>query len=136
MENQPLAYFEFEQPIIYVTFTGNNATDKNFEEYTIQSHKAFEWERYALVYDISKMRYLAAKYRIMQGKDLENTKEKIAKQSIGLALIAPSFLQRTIVQAVFLIKPYPSKVKVCKDKEEAMEWINELLEKEKELQSV
>ncbi|WP_338812992.1 hypothetical protein V9L05_16820 [Bernardetia sp. Wsw4-3y2] len=130
MENQSLAIFEFEKPIIYVTFTENTATDENFEEYTLQSHKAFEWERYALIYDISKMQYLAAKYRIMQGKDLENTKDKIAKQSIGLALIAPSFLQRTIVQAIFLVKPYPSKVKVCKTKEEATEWINELLENE------
>lgn len=131
MEKQPLAIFEFDEPIIYVTFTENSATDESFEEYVQQSHKAFEWERYALVYDISKMQYLAAKYRIIQGKDLENTTEKIAKQSIGLALIAPSFLQRTLIQAIFLIKPYPSKVKIFKDKEEAMSWINELLEEEK-----
>lgn len=130
MEKQSLAHFEFEKPIIYVTFIGNDATDESFEEYTLQSHKAFEWERYVLVYDISKMQYLAAKYRILQGKDLENQKEKIENQAIGLAIIAPSFLQRTMIQAIFLIKPYPSKVKVCKDKKEAMEWINELLKEE------
>ncbi len=130
MENQSLANFEFEKPLIYVNFTGNEFTDENFEEYTLQSQKAFEWERYGMIYDVSKVEYVQAKYRILQGKDVKENKEKIENKAIGLALIAPSFLQRTLIQAVFLIISYPSKVKICKDKEEAMEWINELLEKE------
>lgn len=130
MENKPLAIFEFEKPLIYVNFTGNEFTDKNFEHYTLQSHKAFDWERYAMIYDVSKVQYIESKYRILQGNDIKANKEKIENQAIGLAVIAPSFLQRTFIQAVFLIISYPSKIKICKDKEEAMEWIHELLENE------
>lgn len=130
MENQSLATFEFEKPLVYVTFTGNEFNDKNFEKYTLQSHKAFEWDRYGMIYDVSKVEYVQAKYRILQGKDVKENKDKIENQAIGLALIAPSFLQRTLIQAVFLIISYPSKVQIFKDKKEAMKWINELLEEE------
>jgi hypothetical protein len=130
MGNQSLAIFEFEKPLIYVNFTGNPATDQNVEEYIQLSHKAFEWERYGLIYDVSKMNYLPAKYRIMQGNDLERIKKEVKNQAIGLAIIAPSFLQRTLVQAIFFIKSYPSELKVCRTKEEAMNWMNKLLDKE------
>lgn len=35
-----------------------------------------------------------------------------------------------LLEAIFMIKPYPIKVKVCKNKDEATEWINRLLKNE------
>lgn len=130
MKDKSIAIFEFEKPFVFVTFTGNDFNDKNFEEYTLQSHKAFEWNRYAMIYDISKVEYVQSKYRDLQAKDIQKNKEKIENKAIGLAVIAPSFLQRTLAKAVFLIISYPSKIKVFENKEEAMSWINELLEEE------
>ncbi len=130
MENNSLATFKFEKPIIYVTFIGNEATDESFEEYTQLSNKAYEWKRYGMIYDVSKMKYLPAKYRIIQGNDIQKKENEIRQQSIGLAIIAPSFVQRIITEAVFAINAYPSKLKVFKTKEKAIQWMNELLEAE------
>ena len=73
---------------------------------------------------------MAAKYRIQQGTSLKNNKENIEKYAIGMAIIAPSFIQRMILEGIFLIKPYPAPLKICQTEEEATTWINELLEKE------
>ena len=56
--------------------------------------------------DISDIKYFAAKYRIRLGEDLKKTMNKIEKQVVGKAVIAPSLLQRIIIKAVFIVKPY------------------------------
>jgi hypothetical protein len=113
-----------------LTFQDITATDENFEEYLQLSRSCYEKDRFALIYDISKMRYLPSKYRIIQGNDLEASKYLIEEKSMGLAIIAPTIIQQLIVKGILLIKPYPSKLKVCSTMEEAMKWINDLLENE------
>ena len=133
MENQPYAIFDYsELPLIKIEFTGEKATDENFENYleetaAIQS----KTERYISIIDTSKASYLEAKYRIMQGKYLEENNERIQRQAIAIIFVAPSFLHRTVLKAIFLVKPYPSPVFIVSNKEEAIEKANQLLEEEK-----
>jgi hypothetical protein len=131
MQNNKIATFEFEKPFVFVTFTGNDFDDESFEQYRLKSHKGFEWKKYAMVYDISQIEYVQSKYRDLQAKDIKDNQEKIKNKAIGLAIVAPSFIQRTFVKTIFLILSYPSKVKIFENKEEAIEWINGLLEREK-----
>ncbi|WP_338766475.1 STAS/SEC14 domain-containing protein [Bernardetia sp. ABR2-2B] len=129
MSSLPIATFQFEKPFVYVSFTGNDFDDENFEEYKKSSHKAFEWERYGMIYDISKVEYVQTKYRTLQAEDIKKHKEQIENKAIGLAVIAPSFFQRTFAKTIFLIISYPSKVEVFESEEKAMKWMNKLLEK-------
>ncbi len=130
-KNNPIATFIFEEPIVYVNFTGNEFTDESFKEYATQSKKVFDWKRYGMIYNISKVEFVEEKYRTLQAYEIEENKKQIEEKAVGLAIIARSFFKRTFAKTVFLFLNYPSKVKICKDEEEAIEWINELLTKEK-----
>lgn len=128
---QPYAIFDYSAfPLVHVKLTDVEITEQNFQDYVDEVGKIYKKGRYAIILDATNTQYVAAKYRVMQGNALKLNKDNITQYSIGMAIIAPSVLQRMLLQAVFIIKPYPSEVKVCKTKEEATEWMNELLEKE------
>lgn len=129
--SQPYAIFDYSEfPLVRVKLTDVEITDQNFQEYVNEIGKIYEKGRYALLIDTTDTQYVAAKYRVMQGNALKANKDNVAKFSMGMAIIAPSVLQRMLLEAVFIIKPYPSKIKVCKNQDEAIHWINDLLEKE------
>jgi len=132
MENKLYANFDYsELPLIKIELTGEDATDENFEEYLKETADIpSKTERYISLVDTTKGSFLLAKYRILQGKYLEDNKERIKKQAIAIILIAPSFLHRTILKGIFLVKSYPSPVFIVSNKEEGMEKVNELLEEE------
>ena len=132
MEHLPYATFDYSDlPIIKVDFTGEKATDENFKNYLDETANIpSKTERYISIMDTSKTSYLAAKYRILQGKYLEENHERIAEKAIAAIFIAPSFLHRSILKAIFLVKQYPSPVFIVSSKEEAQEKANELLEQE------
>ncbi len=132
-KNKPYGIFDYsELPLVKIQLTGEAVTDQNFDEYLKEfaaiSQKS---ERYISLLDASKVSYLSAKYRILQGKYLEENIERIAKQAIAVIFIAPSFLHRTMLKAIFLVKEYPSLVFIVSSKEEGMEKVNELLAEEK-----
>ncbi|WP_291727651.1 hypothetical protein [Bernardetia sp.] len=137
MEQQelPFGIYDYSEfpPLIQIEFTGVNATDENFVAYLEEMAKLSEQpKRYISIVDTSKATYLSAKYRIMQGKYLEERKEKIAEKAIAAIFVAPSFLQRTVLKAIFIVKSYPSPVFIVASKEEAQEKVKELLEKERQ----
>ncbi len=125
------AIFDYSEfPLVHIKLTNADITNQNFGEYVSEVGKIYEKGRYAIILDATDTKYVSARHRIMQGNSLKVNKNYVAQFSIGMAIIAPSILQRMLLEAIFMIKPYPSEVKVCKTKEEAAEWINELLAKE------
>lgn len=133
-ENKPYAIFDYsELPLIRIDFTGEKATDDNFADYLEETAAiSLKAERYISIMDTSKASYLTAKYRISQGKYLEKNKERIAKKAIAAIFIAPSFLHRTVLKAIFIVKSYPSPVFIVASKEEARQKVDELLILEEE----
>lgn len=128
---QPYAIFDYSKfPVVHVKLTDVEITDQNFQDYVHEIGNLYQKGRYILLLDATDTQYVSAKHRILQGNAIKLNKDIITKFSIGMAIIAPSVLQRMLLEAVFIIKPYPSEVKVCKTKEEAIEWINDLLKKE------
>jgi hypothetical protein len=130
MQNQYAIFDYSEFPLVHIKLTDAEITEQNFSDYVNEVEKIYEKGNYAIILDTTDTKYVAAKYRVMQGNSLKLNKNNIAQFSIGMAIIAPSVLQRMLLEAIFMIKPYPSEVKVCKKKEEAIEWVNELLETE------
>ncbi|WP_375560522.1 hypothetical protein ACE193_22970 [Bernardetia sp. OM2101] len=127
----PYAIFDYSNfPLVHIKLTNAEITDQNFQNYVDEVGKIYERGRYAIILDATDTQYVASKYRVIQGNSLKANKKTVEKYSIGMAIIAPSILQRMLLEGVFMIKPYPSEVKVCKNPEEAKNWINELLEKE------
>lgn len=128
---QPYAIFDYSKfPVVHVKLTDVEITDQNFQDYVHEIGNLYQKGQYILLLDATDTQYVSAKHRILQGNAIKLNKDIITKFSIGMAIIAPSVLQRMLLEAVFIIKPYPSEVKVCKTKEEAIEWINDLLKKE------
>ena len=58
---------------------------------------------------------------------LEKNKERTAQKAVATIFIAPSFIHRTILKAIFMIKPYASPVFIVASKEEARQKADELL---------
>lgn len=128
---KPYAIFDYSKfPVVHIKLTNVEISDQNFTNYVEEVGKIYKKGKYAIILDATDTKYIAAKYRIIQGNALKLNKNNVTNFSIGMAIVAPSVLQRMLLEGVFMIKPYPSEVKVCKKKEEAIEWINELLEKE------
>ena len=137
-EYQPYGIFDFsELPVVKVSYTEEKISDENFADYLEEMGTVFEKaERYIMLFDTTHATYMPVKHRIEQGKYLEKNEERIKRQSIAVIFIAPSFLHRTVLKAIFMIKPHPSEVFFVSTEEEARKKVEELLEKEKELQSV
>jgi len=128
---QPYAIFDYSEfPLVHIKLTDTEITDQNFGDYVEEVGKIYEKGRYAIILDATNTKYVASKYRVLQGNTLKANKKIVENFSIGMAIIAPSVLQRMLLEGIFMIKPYPSELKVCKTKEEATEWINVLLEQE------
>ncbi|WP_338765324.1 hypothetical protein WAF17_01390 [Bernardetia sp. ABR2-2B] len=129
----PFGIFDYSEfpPLIQVELTGTKATDENFTAYLAEMEKiATQPERYISILDTTKASYLPVKYRIMQGKYLEKNKKHTAQKAIAAVFIAPSFIQRTVLKAIFMIKPYASPVFIVASKEDARQKVEELLEEE------
>ncbi len=130
MKNE-YAIFDYSKfPLVYIKLTNAEITDQNFKEYIDEVGEIYKRGMYIIVLDTTDTKYVASKYRSMQGNALKLNKKTIAEFSMGMAIIAPSIFQRMLLEGIFMIKPYPSEVKVCKNEQEANEWINELLKKE------
>jgi len=124
---QLYATFDYSEfPLVKITLTDAEITDQNFAAYVQEIGKIYEKGRYAIILDATNTKYVASKYRVLQGNALKANKKMVENFSIGMAIIAPSVLQRMLLEGIFMIKPYPSEVKVCKTKREASEWKNEL----------
>ncbi len=132
-DSEPYAVFDYSEfPIVHIKLTDVEITDQNFQNYVNEVGQIYKKGRYAIILDTTKTKYVASKYRVIQGNALKLNKKIVEDYSIGMAVIAPSVLQRMLLEGIFMIKPYPSEVKVCKTEEEAKEWIGEIMEKEQE----
>ncbi|WP_338766477.1 hypothetical protein WAF17_03860 [Bernardetia sp. ABR2-2B] len=130
--NKPYAVFDYSEfPLVHIKLTDVEITNQNFQDYVDEVGEVYKKGRYAIILDATDTKYVASKYRVIQGNALKENKKIVEKYSIGMAIIAPSVLQRMLLEGIFMIKPYPSELKVCKTEEEATKWINKLLEKEK-----
>ncbi|AFM06138.1 hypothetical protein Fleli_3832 [Bernardetia litoralis DSM 6794] len=128
---KPYAIFDYsELPLVHIKLTNAEITDQNFGDYVNEVSEIYKKGRYVILLDATDTQYVAAKHRITQGNAIKLNKNNVTEFSIGMAIIAPSVLQRMLLEAIFMIKPYPSELKVCKTKKEALQWINEILEKE------
>ncbi len=132
MENKPYGIFDYsELPIVKVELTGEPATDENFSAYLEEMGSVpTRAERYISILDMTKASYLPAKYRILQGKYLEDNKERTAKQAIAAVFVASSLIHKILLKAIFMIKPYASPVFIVSSVEEGMKKVNELLVEE------
>ena len=132
MENKPYGIFDYsELHIVKVELTGEPATDENFSAYLKEMGSVpTRAERYISILDMTKASYLPAKYRIMQGKYLEDNKERTAKQAIAAVFVASSLIHKILLKAIFMIKPYASPVFIVSSVEEGMKKVNELLVEE------
>ena len=129
--SQPYAIFDYSAfPLVHIKLTDAEITDQNFQSYVNEVGEIYKKGKYIILLDATDTKYVAAKYRTMQGNALKLNKKIVEEYSIGMAIVAPSVLQRMLLEGIFMIKPYPSEVKVCRTQREAEEWIDELLQRE------
>jgi hypothetical protein len=127
----PYATFDYENlPLVKVTLTRNKATDENFNSYLEEAHSIYKKGKYAMLFEPNGTLYLEGKFRIRQGKKIKEEYDLIKNTVIGLAIIVPLTMQRVVLNGIFLLSPYPSPYKFCKNEEEALHFLNQLIETE------
>lgn len=117
-------------PFLYITFTGKNASDKEFEEYinyldTIYTQK----NQFVMLSDARKGNYLKSKHRIDLGNWTKQNKESIEQLCKGVAFVMSSIIMKTMLQGIFIIQAPPYPYTVVEDMEKAEIWLKEQLEK-------
>jgi len=117
-------------PFVYVVFTGEGATDEEFVEYMKFLDTLYTQEdKFVMLTDYRKGSYMKSKHRVDFGNWTKQNKERIQKQFKGAVFIMSSFLQKSILQAVFAIQTPPYEYLVVDNQEKAEIWLKEQLEK-------
>jgi hypothetical protein len=106
METTQYAIFDYSEfPLVHIKLTDVEITEENFSNYVDEVAQIYKKGNYVIILDATNTKYVAAKYRVMQGNILKLNKNNIAQFSVGMAIIAPSVFQKMLLEAVFMIKP-------------------------------
>ena len=124
-------YAEIDQsalPVLNVFFTGNNASEDNFEFYLSEIKQVYDQERIiAIIFDATSAILPATMYQKMQAKWLKDNENLIQKFCVGTAYIIPNIVIRNVLKAIFAFQKQPVPFLVCKTMNDAILWTNQQL---------
>ncbi len=115
-------------PLVFVTFTGNKATDDNFQHY-LQDLSAIYDRKSALgiVFDASSADLPAFRYQRMQADWLAEHRDLIRTYCRGTAYVIPNPLLRPILKSIFALQGQPAPFQVVPERALAEDWVNHQL---------
>ena len=112
-------------PIVKIVFTGNQATNENFPLYLDEIKEIYNLkEKVVLIFDATNAIIPGISYQIMQANWLKENKDLMVNYCLGTVYIIQSIIIRNILKAIFTIQKQPVDYIVCKNLEEANDWIN------------
>jgi hypothetical protein len=116
--------------VMYVTFTGNEATDDNFPIYLEEIKKVYDQKtKIAIVFDATNAVFPAAKYQKMQAKYIKENENLIKEYCVGTAYIIPNIVIRNALKAIFKFQKQAAPYVIFKEMSESGPWINEQFKK-------
>lgn len=129
-EEKAYAHFDTSRfPLVLITFTGNQPTEKNFTAYLDQNlHLYNAAEELALVFDARQAVLPSYKFQKMQAEWLKEHEGLMKKYCRGTAYVIPNLLVRGILKAIFAIQKQPSPYMVSSTLPEAETWALEQLD--------
>ncbi len=116
-------------PVVQVRFTGEKATEKNFQSYLDGMRSIYDRkEKLAVIFNALDASLPGLKYQKMQADWLAENKELMENYCCGTAYVISNALVRGILKAIFAIQKQPIPYIVVGSMEEAEEWVRKSLE--------
>jgi hypothetical protein len=112
-------------PIVVVTLSEKEPTDKEFEEYLRWLGDLFtlhQDQKFIMLIDPSKSKYIDSKRRIALGNWMKKNETKLMTQVIAVSYIITNFVQRSIVKGINLIQGNVVSTEIFSDYEGALKW--------------
>lgn len=115
-------------PIVTIRFTGEGASDQNFQHY-LDAVKAVydQQQRLSLIFDARQARLPALKYQKMQAQWLKDNEQMMQSFCAGTAYVINQRIIRSVLRAIFSLQTQPVPYVVVGSEEEAIEWCTEQL---------
>jgi len=120
----PYASFDFSAfPVVVVAFTGNKATEENFQQYLNDLYEAYDRALpFAYLFDAQNAVLPGFKFQKMQAEWLKANESLMKKHCQGTAYHIPNAIIRTALKGIFALQKQPVPYKVVGDFQTAMQW--------------
>lgn len=112
------------KPIVQITFTGEQSTDENFQDYLDQTKGCYaDQNKIAIIFDASNASLPSLRHQKMQAKWLEENTPLMEKYCCGTAYVISNIAVRAILKMIFSFQKQPVPYKICEKQEEAEIWV-------------
>lgn len=119
-----------KMPVVMVTFTGENSTDKNFEKYLLDLESCYEDQKsLSIIFDASQAVIPKISHQRKQALWISKHWKMIQTYCLGTAYVIPNMAIRAVLKVIFSFQNQPVPYKIFSNIEEAENWIDELLNK-------
>jgi hypothetical protein len=119
MKLPPMPYAtieEVQRPIFLITFSSEEPTKAEFEEYLAMMLAVYQREaEVSFIFDATQARYLPAELRIRQGLWLKENQELVGQRQKCAVFVIPNLLVRLIFDGVMMVGKFPAPYEVVKD---------------------
>jgi hypothetical protein len=127
MKNRYADFDRSEYPLITVSFTGEKATDDNFQVYLDESLKNYERGAHIMIlFDATIASFPAAKYQKMQAQWMKQHNDLISQQCLGIAYTIPNAVIRQALKLIFKLQKQPVPFKIFASNKDAKTWLSSL----------
>ena len=133
---EPYAIFDYSQlPFIKVDFTEAELTEENFTAYLDEVYTLYlksDYKPVTVLIDMKNASYISSKYRIITGNRLKEEQENIKKYVVATAILTRNVIQNIVLKGIFVLAEFPSPLKIFSKEEEAIKWLEKMIEERKE----
>ena len=128
---KPYADFDREEyPMIKVTFTGEKATESNFQNYLTELLKNYDKrEKIAILFDATRAKFPPVRYQRLQAAWMKDHDKLMKDYCAGIAYTIPNSIIRKALTLIFAIQKQPVPFKVFPENTKSYDWLKSLLKK-------
>ncbi|HET8861392.1 STAS/SEC14 domain-containing protein [Marivirga sp.] len=122
-------------PFITVTFTGEKSTDENFQKYLEDLENCYEKrETITLIFNATNAVIPKLSLQKKQALWISQHWKMIQTYCKGTAYVIPNMAIRAVLKTIFSFQNQPTPYKIYSTTEEAENWTQEIINKDKQVQ--
>lgn len=130
-ENNYFSYSDESHPLVVFELTGNEATDKEMDEF-IQYHDiCIDTEQpIKVLYKAEKLKYISAQHRIKLGNWTKKNMNALQDKVTGVGYKLNGVVGKIILNGIFMIQKPVFPYKISDNLEKLEQWFKELTHKQ------
>lgn len=123
-----------KMPIVTVTFTGENSTDENFQQYLDDLENSYEDRKsITIIFEASQAVIPKLSHQKKQALWISKHWKMIQTYCRGTAYVIPNMAIRAVLKMIFSFQNQPAPYKVFSTLEEAENWVQTIILEEDQI---